>query len=288
MKTQTAIAAFLILLTISGTTFSQTKSTEGYLKTSRGLYYKIIVDAKNPKGKMGDIIKMNLAYLTQKDSTLFSTYDEEMGPVQFTIGPPTFSGDPMEGFALLGEGDSAIFLMPADSAYRDQEMPPFAKPGEFVKIHVNVLSMMTKEEFEKKKTEEMKSQMEKDEVIIENYLTTKGLKAQKTASGLYYIIEKQGDGAKAEAGKSVTVNYTGKFLDGKPFDSSLNPGRTPFTFKLGAGQVIKGWDEGIALLNVGGKGTLVIPSPLAYGSRSSGPIPANAVLLFDVELLGVQ
>ncbi len=288
MKTYSAISAILILIMISGIAVSQTKSTEGFSKTSRGLYYKIIVDAKNPKGKMGDIIKMNLAYLTQKDSTLFSTYDEDMGPVQFTIGPPTFSGDPMEGFALLGEGDSAIFLMPADSAYRDQEMPPFAKPGEFVKIHVNVLSMMTKEEFEKKKAEDMKSQMEKDEVIIGNYLSAKGLKAQKTASGLYYIIEKQGEGAKAEAGKTVTVNYTGKFLDGKPFDSSLNPGRTPFTFKLGAGQVIKGWDEGIALLNVGGKGTLIIPSPLAYGSRSSGPIPANAVLLFDVELLGVQ
>lgn len=288
MKSQIKVTVLGLLLLSSGATIAQTKTTEGFSRTSHGLYYKIVVDAKKPKARMGDIIKMNLAYLTQKDSTLFSTYDEEMGPVQFTISPPTFSGDPMEGFALLGEGDSAVFLMPADSAYRNQEMPPFAKPGEYVKIHVNVLSMMTKEDFEKKKSEEMKSQMEKDEVIIGNYLSEKGLKAQKTASGLYYIIEKQGEGPKAEAGKSVTVNYTGKFLDGKMFDSSLNPGRSPFTFKLGAGQVIKGWDEGIALLNVGGKGTLIIPSPLAYGSRSSGPIPANAVLLFDVELLGVQ
>lgn len=288
MKIRTQAAALLILLLQSGNLLAQNKSTAGFSVTPHGLYYKIVFDNKMPKGKMGDIIKMNLEYLTQKDSVLFSTYKEEMGPVQFTISPQTFNGDPMEGFTLLGEGDSAIFLMPADSAYKDQDMPPFAKQGEFVKIHVKVLSMMTKEEFEKKKTEEAKMQSEKDATLIENYLAAKGLTAQKTPSGLYYIIEKQGDGAKAEAGKTVTVNYTGKLLDGKVFDSSLNPGRTPFSFKLGAGQVIKGWDEGIALLNVGGKGTLIIPSPLAYGSRAQGPIPANAVLLFDVELLEVK
>lgn len=288
MKTKSNLAGAFILLLMSGAAFSQGKITDGYSKTGRGLYYKIIVDNKMPKGKLGDIIKMNLEYLTQKDSTLFSTYDEEMGPVQFTCSTPTFNGDPMEGFAMLGAGDSAVFLMPADSAYRNQEMPPFAKPGEFVKIHVKVLSMMTKEEFEKKKAEEMKIQMEKDAVIIENYLASKGLKAQKTPSGIYYILEKQGDGAKAEAGKMVSVNYTGKLLDGTVFDSSLKPGRTPYSFKLGTGAVIKGWDEGLLLLNAGGKATLIIPSPLGYGNRSNGAIPANAVMLFDVELVSVQ
>jgi len=288
MKTKSSLAGVFILLMITGTTFSQVKITDGYSRTNNGLYYKIIVDSKMPKAKVGDIIKMNLSYVTQKDSTLFSTYDEEMGPVQFTCNPPTFNGDPMEGFALLGEGDSAIFLMPTDSAYRDQEMPPFAKSGEFVKIHVKVLSMMTKEDFEKKKGEEMKIQNEKDAAIIEGYLTSNGLKAQKTPSGIYYIIEKQGDGTRAEAGKMVTVAYTGKLLDGTVFDSSLKPGRTPYTFKLGAAQVIKGWDEGVALLNTGGKAILIIPSPLGYGARSSGAIPSNAILHFEVELVGVQ
>ncbi|MBK9732739.1 MAG: FKBP-type peptidyl-prolyl cis-trans isomerase [Chitinophagaceae bacterium] len=288
MRTKSGVAGFFALLLLTANTFAQSKLTDGYQRTSRGLYYKIIVDGKKPKGKQGDLLKMNLEYLTQKDSVLFSTYQEEMGPVQFTISAPTFNGDPMEGFTLLGEGDSAIFLMQSDSAYKGQEMPPFAKPGEFVKIHVNVLSMMTQAEFEKKKAEETKVQSEKDVTIIESYLLSKGLKAQKTSSGLYYILEKQGDGARAESGKTVTVNYTGKFLDGKVFDSSLSPGHSPLEFKLGAGQMIKGFDEGINMLNVGGKATLIIPSSLAWGNRAQGAIPANAVVVFDVELMGVE
>ncbi|MEP7128320.1 MAG: FKBP-type peptidyl-prolyl cis-trans isomerase [Chitinophagales bacterium] len=285
---KSGVASVFALLLLTANTFAQSKLTDGYQRTSRGLYYKIIVDGKKPKGKQGDLLKMNLEYLTQKDSVLFSTYQEEMGPVQFTISAPTFNGDPMEGFTLLGEGDSAIFLMQSDSAYKGQEMPPFAKPGEFVKIHVNVLSMMTQEEFEKKKAEETQVQSEKDVTIIESYLLSKGLKAQKTPSGLYYILDKQGDGARAEAGKTVTVNYTGKFLDGKVFDSSLSPGHSPLEFKLGAGQMIKGFDEGINMLNVGGKATLIIPSTLAWGNRAQGTIPANAVVVFDVELMGVE
>lgn len=96
-----------------------------------------------------------------------------------------------------------------------------------------------------------------------------------------------GQGDEAIAGKSVTVHYTGTFEDGKQFDSSV--GRGPFTFKLGAGQVIKGWDQGVAGMKVGGKRKLVIPSELGYGSRGAGNvIPPNSTLVFEVELLSVS
>jgi len=95
-----------------------------------------------------------------------------------------------------------------------------------------------------------------------------------------------GNGDEAVAGKHVTVNYTGRLLTGKQFDTSI--GRAPFTFVLGAGQVIKGWDMGVAGMKVGGKRELVIPSYLGYGDNGMGPIPPNATLVFDVELLGVQ
>ena len=106
---------------------------------------------------------------------------------------------------------------------------------------------------------------------------------------------KAGKGAEAIAGKSVDVHYTGWLYDttkadhkGKKFDSSLDRGK-PFSFKLGAGMVIKGWDQGVGGMKVGGKRTLVIPSELAYGSRGAGGIiPPNATLIFDVELLNVQ
>lgn len=107
-------------------------------------------------------------------------------------------------------------------------------------------------------------------------------------NGLIITITKQGDGKEAVNGKNVTVNYTGKFEDGKIFDSSLNAGRTPFTFTLGAGQVIKGWEEGVLGMKVGEKRTLTIPYQLGYGENGYGPIPAKATLIFDVELLDVE
>jgi FKBP-type peptidyl-prolyl cis-trans isomerase FkpA len=113
-------------------------------------------------------------------------------------------------------------------------------------------------------------------------------KGTKTASGLQYWDLKKGTGAVAKAGQTVKVHYTGWLTDGKMFDSSVTRGE-PFEFKLGAGMVIKGWDEGVAGMKVGGKRQLRIPPDLGYGARGAGgAIPPNSTLVFDVELLGVS
>lgn len=110
----------------------------------------------------------------------------------------------------------------------------------------------------------------------------------KTADGLQYWDIKVGTGPVATAGQTVKVHYTGWLTNGKKFDSSVDRGE-PFTFNLGGGQVIKGWDEGVAGMKVGGKRQLRIPPQLGYGDRGAGGvIPANATLIFDVELLGVR
>jgi peptidylprolyl isomerase len=110
----------------------------------------------------------------------------------------------------------------------------------------------------------------------------------KTESGLEYTEVEAGTGAQAEPNKTVSVHYTGKLLDGSVFDSSVSRGE-PITFRLGVGQVIKGWDEGIALMKVGGKAQLTIPPQLGYGERGAGGvIPPNATLIFDVELVAVK
>lgn len=119
--------------------------------------------------------------------------------------------------------------------------------------------------------------------VLANYPT-----AKKTASGLYYVVEKEGTGAKALPGKNVSVHYRGQFSDGRVFDESYKRGE-PLQFMLGMGQVIKGWDEGIALMKVGSKYKLLIPYNLAYGEQGHpGGIPPMSNLIFDTELMAVE
>ena len=111
---------------------------------------------------------------------------------------------------------------------------------------------------------------------------------QTMSNGLVIEDIKIGDGQEVEKFNIVTVNYTGLLEDGTKFDSSLNPGRTPFRFTVGAGQVIQGWDQGLIGMKVGGKRKLTIPPELGYGSRDNGPIPANSTLIFEIDLLGIE
>jgi len=109
----------------------------------------------------------------------------------------------------------------------------------------------------------------------------------KTASGLSYILTEEGNGATPQAGDKVEVHYTGKLTNGTVFDSSVSRGQS-FSFQLGVGQVIRGWDEGVALLKVGDKATFTIPAELAYGEQGAGGvIGPNETLIFEVELLGI-
>lgn len=122
-----------------------------------------------------------------------------------------------------------------------------------------------------------------EELVKKQYPT-----AQKTASGLYYVVEKEGTGTQASAGRTVSVHYTGTLANGKKFDSSYDRNQ-PITFTLGQRQVIAGWDEGIALMKVGSKLKLIIPASLGYGANGAGGvIPPNATLIFDTELVDVQ
>ncbi|MDQ8204444.1 FKBP-type peptidyl-prolyl cis-trans isomerase [Pelagicoccus sp. SDUM812003] len=110
-------------------------------------------------------------------------------------------------------------------------------------------------------------------------------KAERTDSGLYYIVTEEGEGEETpEKGDMVTAHYHGTLLNGETFDSSIERG-SPFSFQVGMGRVIKGWDEAFLDMKKGEKRTLIIPSKLGYGARSMGPIPSNSVLVFDVELL---
>jgi FKBP-type peptidyl-prolyl cis-trans isomerase len=108
-----------------------------------------------------------------------------------------------------------------------------------------------------------------------------------TPSGLKYVDEVVGTGERARLGRTISVHYTGTFVDGTKFESSLDRGQ-PYEFRLGTGNVIRGWDEGILGMQVGGKRKLIIPPDLGYGSQSNGKIPGNSTLIFEIELISVK
>lgn len=149
---------------------------------------------------------------------------------------------------------------------------------------------MSKEEIDSTQNQLMdntKNSVVMEKQKLEKFLSDNKISTEVTGTGLHYQITNKGNGEKAESGRMVKVHYVGKFLDGKVFDSSIERGE-PIDFPLGQGRVIKGWDEGIALLSEGDKATLYIPSHLAYGPGGiPNAIPPFSTLIFDVELVEV-
>lgn len=144
------------------------------------------------------------------------------------------------------------------------------------------------------------SQLATDVQIIQDYLEDSNLVAQRHPSDLFYIIEEEGIGDSPNSGQTIVANYTGKFLDGRVFDTSIesvakeegvyDPNRdyTPFNFVLNVSRVVTGWHIAFSLLNEGTKATILLPSYMAYGREGSRSIPPNTVLLFEVELVNIR
>lgn len=267
-------------------------------KTQGGLEYEIVKDEKGTnKPGVGDIVEMHMhvSYKDGKtDTTLFDSRKmNNNNPIPFPLPAPTFRGDVTEGFMMLTPGDSAIFRVSVDSIKKTgAQLPDFMKSGTRIEYRTVLVSVKKASQAREEQEQKSKEQVGKDEALLQEYFTKNNLKPEKTPSGMYYIIEKQGAGAKAQNGQMVTVNYTGRTLDGTIFDSNTDAAfhhAEPFKFLLGAGQVIRGWDEGVALMNKGSKGKLFIPSGMAYGPSSPNPkIPANAVLTFDIEVTDIS
>ena len=259
----------------------------GDLKTTdSGLQYSLYTSEKGEKAKVGDIIKIHLVNKTDKDSVLSSTYKDNK-PITLEVKAPSFKGDLMEGFTLMSEGDSGTFLVSVDSLAQGNPLPPFLKSGSFLKFDVKLVDIMTKAEYEQDMQKTQMEEVGKQDMEIQNYAKQNNLSVQKTPSGLYYTIETPGTGDNAKPGDNVSVHYKGYLMDGKVFDESISRGE-PITFPLGQGQVIPGWDEGLQMFKKGGKGKLLIPSRLAYGPQGSGPIPANSILIFDIQLVDIN
>jgi FKBP-type peptidyl-prolyl cis-trans isomerase len=289
----------LSLVALSVIAITSCNPNGGIKKMSGGVTYKILKAGEGKDtAKVGDIISIHIMNTTDKDSIFMDSHKsyegQQSGLRKFIIQTPAYKGDLMEGLIKLHVGDSAVFFVPSDSIFKnDAQRPPFIKKGTLFKTIIIVKNIESKEAAQQKQMEEAKMQMSKDDGLIQSYIAEKGLKdVKKTESGLYYVITKAGAGENIENGKTAVMNYTGRTLDGKIFDSNIEKEFNhvqPFKFKLGQGMVIRGWDEGVALLNKGAKATFIVPSTLGYGPQAIGDkIPANSCLTFDVELVGVE
>ena len=264
----------MIVSIISITIFSCSKnvisSSKGeemnYTKTDSGLEYVITENGRGVLATAGNRVKVHYTG-TLEDGTKFDSSLDRGEPFTFELGAGMVIKGWDEGIALMHVGDKAVLKIPSHLGYGDKDLgtiPPNSKLIFKVEL-LEILPVIKIEEFD-----------------------IKGKVTSKTESGLEYILVKEGAGIKAAAGNTVNVHYTGYLKDGTIFDSSLKRDQ-PFSFVLGMGRVIKGWDEGVAMMKVGDKARLIIPADLGYGERGAGGvIPPNATLIFDVELLEVK
>lgn len=297
---------------ISNTGCKSGGSGDGEFKQLKGIEYKIIKDAPGKNAAIGDIVEFHILVMAG-DSVLNDSRKQQDGkPAVARVDSVRGSAQFQAIFPMLSAGDSAIVHISCDSILANvppenlSNLPPFIAKGKKLVFNVAVVAIKSMEEYQK----DMQAQQEKmqqemmekaaaqlpvDDKLLQEYFAKNNIKATKTASGMYYTISKEGSGATAKAGQMVSMKYLGKTLDGQQFDANMDENyallkdKSIFTFPLGQGQVIKGWDEGVQLLKKGTKATFYIPSPLAYGAQSMGPnLPANSILVFNVELVDMK
>jgi FKBP-type peptidyl-prolyl cis-trans isomerase len=288
------------------TSCKKTKVTE-----KDGIEYTYVKEG-NEKAPNGEFLLYNLQITTGSDSVIYSTIEEPFPGYLMVNDSMPISNGMDEIFLGLRKGDSIAFESTAKIIFGGN-FPPFMKEDDLVKVRLGAFEIMNEEAiqayFEKvmaaedgKKAEKAKERILEEDKIIQDYIKEKGLTAKKTESGLYYVIEEEGTGEAVSPGTTMLVNYAGYLIDGKLFDTSIEslakeqgifnesrPGYEPLKVDVGMGQVIPGWDEGLLLLKKGSKGKFIIPSPLGYGENAMGDmIPANSILVFDVDVAEVQ
>ncbi|NQZ75865.1 MAG: FKBP-type peptidyl-prolyl cis-trans isomerase [Ekhidna sp.] len=256
------------------------------------------------------ISMLRLEYTTEEGELMMDSEE----PIPLKIDPNTEAdqGELFSVLTLLKTGDSVHFELPAQELFEKTFRAP--RPDSIaadskIQFRIAFVEQLTEEGYYEMVANRAEAAAAKqiiiDNEILDKYLSDNGITAEKTESGLRYVIKDQGNGTLPQNGDTVLVDYLGKVLDGAYFDTSneelakenglfneqrkIQIGYNPFQVILGRGGVIKGWEEGLLFVPEGGKATLYIPSTLGYGSRGSGPIiKPNSILEFDVEVVEIK
>ncbi|RZK29522.1 MAG: hypothetical protein EOO63_08870 [Hymenobacter sp.] len=246
-------------------------------KQPSGLYFvPITTNATAPQANVKTAASINYTGRLL-DGTMFDTSSKSGSRTSnFVVGNLVYISGLEEGTSLMHLGDSAVFLVPSRLAFGSNSNGAIP-PNSILRFNVKLNDVAS-------------SLAIIDDKLIQNYLTVNKItNAQKQSSGLYFVpVITNTTATPSATGKTASVLYTGKLLDGTVFDASSKNGNTPFNFTVGAGKTILGFDQGISLMHKGDKATLLIPSGLAYGEQGANTIPPNAVLNFDVEVTDVK
>ncbi len=296
----------IIVLALAALSLS---ACQKFQEAEGGMLYKIVKDNGQEKIKEGDFVSFGAIIKTGEDSTaLINTYDSGH-PSYMAVQKPMFNGDIMSAFLKLGSGDSAIFKLNADSMVaHGMQKPEGMKTSHMIyeiKInHVIPKGELTDSIFHAQVEDYIKVEQEKvknaETGNIKAFIDDNKLTVKSTASGMQYVIEKEGKGPIARVGDSAKVNYTGSFLSGKVFDTSIkevalkekniyNAQRPyePLVTQVGSGQLLLGWDEALTTFPEGTKVKIILPSKLGYGEQGSMQIGPYTPLVFDMEIVDV-
>lgn len=241
--------------------------------TSSGLWYVVNAEGNGKQVADGDKMTMHIIGKLSSGTEFDNTY-KTGNPVTLGAGSITGIKGLNEGLFLMHEGAKYTFIIPSSLGFGERGAGKEIPANSSLIFEVDMLSVQAPDPNSDFATNAAE--------VLKRYPT-----AQKTESGLWYVIQKMGDGMQAEPGMQVEVNYKGMLADGSAFDSSY--GKKPLPFKLGVGAVIPGWDEGVGLMKVGSKFLLIIPSSLGYGEGGFPPvIPPGSTLVFETELVSAK
>lgn len=284
MKRNLTKLALIALAATTLFTLGACSKYKGFKKDKSGFYYQFHGDIHDTADQphTGDLVGI-LMSLRAGDSLLIPMMPNEM------LMDSLYEGDMFAALRMMHVGDSATFILDGPKFFEKMMNP--SQEYEFgedpLYLDVKLYGLMKKADFEKAKAQyeaQLDERRVQEVTDIDNYLQ-QNPSMKQAETGVYVKTIKKGTGAKVEPLQTVKVHYTGRFTDGTVFDSSVERGE-PFTFTVGAGQVIPGWDATVSNMHVGEKLTVLIPSDLAYGEGRQG-IPPYSPLVFDIELLEI-